>query len=190
MCTISCYYCNKVGHIKPACPKLMKNDFENVDRLRVNSENEGSFEKFKVKFEINGVECVCLRDSGSSIDVCASSSWININDLLGEYVWVKSPLDDVCHCLPLAKIKFKTKGGEFYSKAAIKPNSSPSESYLLSNRTAELIESSEKGVDMINTMETRSATKAFPPEKEKDATLNAANDFSMESADPQFYPPK
>ncbi|GFX58636.1 retrovirus-related Pol polyprotein from transposon 412 [Trichonephila clavipes] len=95
--------------------------------------------------EINGIDRVCLRDSGSSIDVC-SRSWINENDLLGEYVWLKSPLDEICHCLPLAKIKIKTKKGEFYTKAAIKQDSSDNDLYLLGNRTAELLESNEQGV--------------------------------------------
>ncbi|GFQ73727.1 retrovirus-related Pol polyprotein from transposon 297 [Trichonephila clavata] len=135
--------------MKPSCPRLTKNNYETVANLNVNSWNEDHFEKFKVKFEINGVERVCLRDSGSSIDLCARS-WINENDLSGEYVWIKSPLDDVCHCLPLAKIKMKTKGGEYYTKAAIKSNSSADEPYLLGNRTADLTESNEKGVQMIN----------------------------------------
>ncbi|GFW30754.1 hypothetical protein TNCV_4088741 [Trichonephila clavipes] len=75
---IICYYCNEVGHIKPACPKLMKTDFETVASLRVNSEDEDCFEKFKVKFEINGVERQCLRDTVSTIDLCASN-WIDEN---------------------------------------------------------------------------------------------------------------
>ncbi|GFR23123.1 retrovirus-related Pol polyprotein from transposon 17.6 [Trichonephila clavata] len=86
---IICYFCNEVGHIKPSCPRLTKNNYETVSNLIVNSWNEDYFEKFKVKFEINGVERVCLRDSGSSIDLCARS-WINENDFLGEYVWIKS----------------------------------------------------------------------------------------------------
>ncbi|GFV09745.1 retrovirus-related Pol polyprotein from transposon 17.6 [Trichonephila clavipes] len=94
--------------------------------------------------EINGIDRVCLRDSGSSIDVC-SRSWINEDDLLGEYVWLKSQLDEICHCLPLAKIKIKTKKGEFYTKAAIKQDSSDNDLYLLGNRTAELLESDEQG---------------------------------------------
>ncbi|GFR25170.1 retrovirus-related Pol polyprotein from transposon 17.6 [Trichonephila clavata] len=155
---IICYFCNEPGHIKPSCPRLTKGNYETVANLNVNSGNEDPFEKFKIKLEINGVERVCLRDSGASIDVCARS-WINENDLLGEYVWLKSPLDDVCHCLPLAKIKIKTKGGEFYTKAAIKSNSSADEPYLLGNRTADLIESSEKGVQVINAVVTRSASK-------------------------------
>ncbi|GFX84606.1 retrovirus-related Pol polyprotein from transposon 412 [Trichonephila clavipes] len=97
-----------------------------------------------MNMEINGIDRVCLRDSGSSIDVC-SRSWINEDDLLGEYVWLKSPLDEICHCLPLAKIKIKTKKGEFYTKAAIKQDSSDNDLYLLGNRTAELLESNERG---------------------------------------------
>ncbi|GFV76129.1 retrovirus-related Pol polyprotein from transposon 297 [Trichonephila clavipes] len=92
-----------------------------------------------MNMEINGIDRVCLRDSGSSIDVC-SRSWINEDDLLGEYVWLKSPLDEICHCLPLAKIKIKTKKGEIYTKAAIKQDSSDNDLYLLGNRTAELLE--------------------------------------------------
>ncbi|GFW54595.1 retrovirus-related Pol polyprotein from transposon 412 [Trichonephila clavipes] len=104
--------------------------------------------------EINGIDRVCLRDSGSSIDVC-SRSWINEDDLLGEYVWLKSPLDEICHCLPLAKIKIKTKKGEFYTKAAIKQDSSDNDLYLLGNRTAELLESNEQGVHLVNAVVTR-----------------------------------
>ncbi|GFX43605.1 hypothetical protein TNCV_510541 [Trichonephila clavipes] len=163
----------------------MKIDFETVSSLRVNSEDEDCFEKFKVKFEINGVERQCLRDTGSTIDLCPSS-WIDENDYLGEYVLVKSPLDDVCHRLPLAKVKFKTKGGEFYTKAAVKVNSHPSEPYLLSNRTAELIQSREKSVLMIDAMVARNAGKIVSFEKEREAGLNAASGFSIENADPVF----
>ncbi|GFY31112.1 retrovirus-related Pol polyprotein from transposon 17.6 [Trichonephila clavipes] len=117
--------------------------------------------------EINGIDRVCLRDSGSSIDVC-SRSWINEDDLLGEYVWLKSPLDEICHCLPLAKIKIKTKKGEFYTKAAIKQDSSDNDLYLLGNRTAELLESDKQGVHLVNAVVTRSKQKRFSPEKEKE----------------------
>ncbi|GFW39148.1 integrase_H2C2 domain-containing protein [Trichonephila clavipes] len=97
-----------------------------------------------MNMEINGIDRVCLRDSGSSIGVC-SRSWINENDLLGEYVLLKSPLDEICLCLPQAKIKIKTKKGEFYTKAAIKQDGSDNNLYLLGNRTAELLESNEQG---------------------------------------------
>ncbi|GFX82213.1 retrovirus-related Pol polyprotein from transposon 17.6 [Trichonephila clavipes] len=107
-----------------------------------------------MNMEINGIDRVCLRDSRSSIDVC-SRSWINEDDLLGEYVWLKSPLDEICHCLPLAKIKIKTKKGEFYTKAAIKQDSSDNDLYLLGNRTAELLESNEQGVHSVNAVVTR-----------------------------------
>ncbi|GFV61435.1 retrovirus-related Pol polyprotein from transposon 17.6 [Trichonephila clavipes] len=110
--------------------------------------------------EINGIDRVCLRDSGSSIDVC-SRSWINEDDLLGEYVWLKSPLDEICHCLPLAKIKIKTKKGDFYTKAAIKQDSSDNDLYLLGNRTAELLESNEQGVHLVNAVVTRREDDSF-----------------------------
>ncbi|GFT71170.1 hypothetical protein TNCV_3001761 [Trichonephila clavipes] len=121
-----------------------------------------------MNMEINGIDRVCLRDSGSSIDVC-SRSWINENDLLGEYVWLKSPLDEICHCLPLAKIKIKTKKGEFYTKAAIKQDSSDNDLYLLGNRTAQLLESNEQGVQLVNAVVTRSKQKDFPLREKKEA---------------------
>ncbi|GFU65671.1 retrovirus-related Pol polyprotein from transposon 17.6 [Trichonephila clavipes] len=165
---IICYYCNETGHIKPVFPRLRKNNFETVANLTLNTGNYDPFKKFKMNMEINGIDRVCLRDSGSSIDVC-SRSWINENDLLGEYVWLKSPLDEICHCLPLAKIKIKTKKGEFYTKAAIKQDSSDNDLYLLGNRTAELLESDEQGVHLVNAVVTRSKQKRFSPEKEKEA---------------------
>ncbi|GFW79069.1 hypothetical protein TNCV_215011 [Trichonephila clavipes] len=184
---IICYYCNEVGHIKPACPKLMKTDFETGASLRVNSEDEDCFEKFKVKFEINGVERQCLRDTESTIDLCASS-WIDENDYLGEYVLIKSPLDVVCHRLPLAKVTFKTKGGEFYTKAAVKVNSHPSEPYLLSNRTAKLIQSREKCAhDRRNVFPTQGdgadptiEFPAFDEKNERDTAQLKNYDFSSE----------
>ncbi|GFX54128.1 integrase_H2C2 domain-containing protein [Trichonephila clavipes] len=93
-----------------------------------------------MNMKINGIDRVCLRDSGSSIDVC-SRSWINEDDLLGE----------------------------FYTKAAIKQDSSDNDLYLLGNRTAELLESDEQGVHLVNAVVTRSKQKRFFPEKEKEA---------------------
>ncbi|GFS76790.1 retrovirus-related Pol polyprotein from transposon 412, partial [Nephila pilipes] len=180
---IICYYCNEIGHIKPSCPKLRKNSFETIANLNVNSENEDPFKKFKVKMEINGVDRMCLRDSGSSIDVCARS-WIQESDLLGEYVWLKSPLDYVCHCLPLAKIKIKTKGGEFYTKAAIKPDGRCDDPYLLGNRTAELINSSEQGIQLINAVVTRSAGKIHPTEVGKEIIARGQVDPPLKLVSP------
>ncbi|GFS63388.1 retrovirus-related Pol polyprotein from transposon 412 [Nephila pilipes] len=170
-------------HIKPSCPKLRKNSFETIANLNVNFENEDPFKKFKVKMEINGVDRMCLRDSGSSIDVCARS-WIQESDLLGEYVWLKSPLDDVCHCLPLAKIKIKTKGGEFYTKAAIKPDGRCDDPYLLGNRTAELINSSEQGIQLINAVVTRSAGKIHPTEVGKEIIARGQVDPPLKLVSP------
>ncbi|GFT18342.1 retrovirus-related Pol polyprotein from transposon 17.6 [Trichonephila clavipes] len=166
---IICYYCNETGHMKPVCPRLRKNNFETVANLTLNTGNYEPFKKFKMNMEINGIDRVCLRDSGSSIDVC-SRSWINENDLLGKYVWLKSPLDEICHCLPLAKIKIKTKNGEFYTKAAIKQDSSDNDLYFLGNRKAELLESNEQqGVQLVNAVVTKSKQKRFSPEREKEA---------------------
>ncbi|GFS63985.1 hypothetical protein TNCV_1129531 [Trichonephila clavipes] len=103
-----------------------------------------------MNMEINGLDHVCLRDSGSSIDVC-SWSWINENDLLGE----------------------------FYTKAAIKQDSSDNDLYLLGNRTAELLESNEQGVQLVNAVVTRSKQKRFSPEKGKEA-----NEEELELTDP------
>ncbi|GFS52616.1 uncharacterized protein NPIL_553711 [Nephila pilipes] len=86
----------------------------------------------------------------------------------GEYVWLRSPLNDVCHCLPLAKIKIETKRGEFYTKAAIKPDGRSDDPYLLGNRTVELIDSSEQGIQLINAVVTRSAEKIHPTEVGKE----------------------
>ncbi|GFQ69332.1 hypothetical protein TNCT_579241 [Trichonephila clavata] len=101
----------------------------------------------------------------------------------GRICLAQSPLDDVCHCLPLAKIKIKTNGGEYYTKAAIKSNSSAAEPYLLGNRTADLIESSEKGVQSVNAVGTRSGSK------EIDTNLHTENGSPIENGD-QSPPPE
>ncbi|GFS54698.1 hypothetical protein TNCV_2749611 [Trichonephila clavipes] len=76
-------------------------------------------------------------------------------------------------CLWL-KLKIKTKKGEFYTKAAIKQDSSDNDLYLLGNRTAELLESDEQGVHLVNAVVTRSKQKDFP-EKEKRRTKRSLN---------------
>ncbi|GFQ66342.1 hypothetical protein TNCT_378651 [Trichonephila clavata] len=81
------------------------------------------------------------------------------------------------------KIKIKTKGGEYYTKAAIKSNSSADEPYLLGNRTADLIESSEKGVQMINAVLTRSSSK------EIGTNLHTENGSPIENGD-EIPPPE
>ncbi|GFS73108.1 integrase_H2C2 domain-containing protein [Nephila pilipes] len=149
----------------------------------VNSINEDPFEKFKVKMEINGVDRVCLRDTGSSIDVCARSC-IKENDLLGEGVWLKSPLDDVCHCFPLAKIKIKTKRGEIYTKAAIKSDGRGDDPYLLGNRTAELIASIEQGIQLNNAVMTRSVEKIHPTEAGKEIIARGPVDPPLKLVSP------
>ncbi|GFW77156.1 hypothetical protein TNCV_2725861 [Trichonephila clavipes] len=132
--------------------------------------------------EINGINRVCLRDSGSFLDV-SSWSWIKENDHLGEYVWLKSPLDEIYHCLPLAKIKIKMKKGEFYTKGAIKQDISDIDLYLLGNQTAELLESNEQGVQLVNAVVTRSKQKRFSPEKEKEANEDELNKGQLELTD-------
>ncbi|GFT35380.1 hypothetical protein NPIL_622581 [Nephila pilipes] len=87
---IICYYCNEKGNIKVSCPRLRRNSFEIVANLKVSSVKADSFKKSKVKKEINGVESVCLRDSGSFLDVCARS-WIKVSDLLKGRRLVKKP---------------------------------------------------------------------------------------------------
>ncbi|GFT44418.1 retrovirus-related Pol polyprotein from transposon 412, partial [Nephila pilipes] len=180
---IICYYCNEKGHIKPSCPRLRRNSFETVANLKVNSVNEDPFEKFKVKMEINGIDRVCLRDTGSSIDVCARS-WIKESDLLGEDIWLKSPLDDVYHCFPLAKIKIKTKRGDIYSKAAIKSDGRGDDPYLLGNRTAELIASIEQGIQLNNAVVTRSVEKIHPTEVGKEIIARGQVDPPLKLVSP------
>ncbi|GFX50714.1 hypothetical protein TNCV_2723001 [Trichonephila clavipes] len=69
-------------------------------------------------------------------------------------------------CLWL-KLKIKTKKGEFYTKAAIKQDSSDNDLYLLGNRTAELLESDEQGVQLVNAVVTKSKQKDFPRERKR-----------------------
>ncbi|GFT77194.1 hypothetical protein TNCV_1984781 [Trichonephila clavipes] len=42
---IICYYCNETGHIKPVCPRLIKNNFKTVANLTLNT---GNYDPFKV----------------------------------------------------------------------------------------------------------------------------------------------
>ncbi|GFT52053.1 hypothetical protein NPIL_402271 [Nephila pilipes] len=66
------------------------------------------------------------------------------------------------------KSKLKQKMVSFIPKAVIKPDGRCDDPYLLGNRTAELINSSEQGIQLINAVVTRSAGKIHPTEAGKE----------------------
>ncbi|GFV05433.1 retrovirus-related Pol polyprotein from transposon 297 [Trichonephila clavipes] len=124
-------------------------------------ETDNQFEKRKP------IICYYCNETGHIKPVCPRLRKNNFETV--NTFWLKRPLDEICHCLPLAKIKIKTKKGEFYTKAAIKQDSSDNDLYLLGNRTAELLETNEQGVHLVNAVVTRSKQKRFSPEKGKEA---------------------
>lgn len=187
---IICYNCQKPGHIKPSCPLLRNRGSESLANLEDGKLINECFKPYMSKLVINGRERECLRDTGSSIDVCARS-WVEEGDLLGEYVWLKQPLDEDFRCLPLAKIKIKGEKGEFFTKAAIKPDNLDNGVYLLGNRTAALMVENERGLSLINAVVTRSESRRNRKETENktleknlgaDSTSDENNETIEESA--------
>ncbi|GBO45724.1 hypothetical protein AVEN_267029-1 [Araneus ventricosus] len=85
-----------------------------------------------------------LRDTGASIDL-VSRNHINSEDLTGETVRIKQPLDKNFTCLPLAKIELQSPVfGKIITKAAVIDASLDNGIYLLGNGSAQLIEEQRK----------------------------------------------
>ncbi|GBM17983.1 hypothetical protein AVEN_82667-1 [Araneus ventricosus] len=88
---------------------------------------------------VNQTEMPILRDTGASIDL-VSLNHINSEDLTGETVWNKQPLDKNLTCLPLAKIELQSpEFGKIVTKAAVLDAHLDNDIYLLGNRSAKLI---------------------------------------------------
>ncbi|GBL73612.1 hypothetical protein AVEN_158481-1 [Araneus ventricosus] len=84
------------------------------------------------------------KDTGASIDL-VSRNHINSEDLTGETVWIKQPLDKNFTCLSLAKIELQSPVfGKIITKAAVIDASLDNGIYLLGNRRAQLIEEQRK----------------------------------------------
>ncbi|GBM51274.1 Uncharacterized protein K02A2.6 [Araneus ventricosus] len=93
---------------------------------------------------VNQTEMSILRDTGASIDL-VSRNQINSEDLTGETVWIKQPLDKNFTCLSLAKIEHQSPVfGKIITKAAVVDTSLDNGIYLLGNRSAQLIEEQRK----------------------------------------------
>ncbi|GFY13995.1 retrovirus-related Pol polyprotein from transposon 412 [Trichonephila clavipes] len=163
-----CYHCNRPGHIKAVCPKLIKNKTtETLNNIEGN-ENSDFFNSYTTKSSVNGHEIDILRVTGATIDlVCAK--YINLSFFSGENVWVKQPLSPELVCLPLAVVA-SGNFGTVQTKAAVCGNHLNQHGrYLLGNKTAELI----KGnlgynflpIEILNAVQTSSQFKAAREER-------------------------
>ncbi|GBO43515.1 hypothetical protein AVEN_160694-1 [Araneus ventricosus] len=85
-----------------------------------------------------------LRNTGASVDL-VSRNHINSEDLTDETVWIKQPLDKNLTCPSLAKIELQSPElGNIVTKAAILDAHLDNDTYLLGNRSAQLIEEQRK----------------------------------------------
>ncbi|GFT36550.1 hypothetical protein NPIL_291441, partial [Nephila pilipes] len=82
------------------------------------------------------------------------------------------------------KLKIKTIRDEIYTKAAIKPDGRRDDPYLLGNRTTELIDSSEQGIQLNNAVVTRSAGKIHPTEAGKEIIARGQVDLPLKLVSP------
>ncbi|GBM38860.1 hypothetical protein AVEN_49728-1 [Araneus ventricosus] len=99
---------------------------------------ETLFAPYMSKAPVNQTEMSILRNTGASIDL-VSSNHINSEDLTGETVWIKQPLDKNFTCLPLSKIQLQSPVfGRIITKAAVIDASLDNGIYLLGNRRAQI----------------------------------------------------
>ncbi|GBM97599.1 Retrovirus-related Pol polyprotein from transposon 412 [Araneus ventricosus] len=116
---------------------------------------ENLFAPYMSKALVNQTEMSILRDTGASIDL-VSRNHINSEDLTGETVWIKQPLDKNFTCLSLAKIELQSPVfGKIITKAAVIDASLDNGIYLLGNRSAQLIEE-QRRTPNLNAVVTRS----------------------------------
>ncbi|GBL85575.1 hypothetical protein AVEN_34723-1 [Araneus ventricosus] len=141
----ACYICHSKEHLRPNCPQLRKDKpAEVVNHVGMSDSTENLFAPYMSKALVNQTEMSILRDTGASIDL-VSRNHINSEDLTGETVWIKQPLDKNFTCLSLAKIELQSPVfGKIITKAAVIDASLDNGIYLLGNRSAQLIEEQRK----------------------------------------------
>ncbi|GBM13611.1 hypothetical protein AVEN_229585-1 [Araneus ventricosus] len=116
---------------------------------------ESHFAPYMSKILVNQTELSILRDTGASIGL-GSRNHTSSEDLKGETVWIKQPLDKHFTCLPLAKIELQSPAfGKIVTKEVIIDAHFDSGIYLLRNRRAKLIEEQRKTPNL-NALVTRS----------------------------------
>ncbi|GFT48225.1 retrovirus-related Pol polyprotein from transposon 297 [Trichonephila clavipes] len=157
------------GHIKAACPKLIKNKTtETLNNIEGN-ENPDFLNSYITKGSVNGHEIDILRDTGATIDLVCTK-YINPSSFSGENVWVKQRLSPELVCLPLAVVEISGNFGTLQTKAAVSGNHLNHRGrYLLGNKTAELIKGNVGynflPVEIMNAVQTRSQVKAAREER-------------------------
>ncbi|GBN57268.1 hypothetical protein AVEN_257600-1 [Araneus ventricosus] len=141
----ACYICHSTEHLRPNCPQLKKyQPVEVVNHVGMSDSTETLFAPYMSKALVNEREMSILRDTGASIDL-VSRNHINSEDLTGETVLIKQPLDKNLTCLPLAKIELQSPElGKIVTKAAGLDAHLDNDIYLLGNRSAQLIEEQRK----------------------------------------------
>ncbi|GBL79282.1 hypothetical protein AVEN_92497-1 [Araneus ventricosus] len=152
----ACYICHSTEHLRPNCPQLRKDKpAEVVNHVGMSDSTENLFAPYMSKAQVNQTEMSTLKDTGASIDL-VSRYHINSEDLTGETVWIKQPLDKNFTCLSLAKIELQSPVfGKIITKAAVIDASLDNGIYLLGNRSAQLIEEQRKTPNL-NAVVTRS----------------------------------
>ncbi|GBL79676.1 hypothetical protein AVEN_114291-1 [Araneus ventricosus] len=115
---------------------------------------ENLFAPYMRKALVNQTEMSILRDTGASIDL-ASRNHFNSEDLTGETVWIRQPMDKNFTCLSLAKIELQSPVFGKITNAAVIDASLDNGIYLLGNRSSRLIEEQRKTPNL-NAVVTRS----------------------------------
>ena len=146
---------------------------ENIDTVKREDASSGLF-PYMSKGYVNGYGLNILRDTGASIDIVAST-YVKPEMYTGEYVRVRTPLQEESVCLPVAEVDVVGDFGRVFSKAAVVRSSLDRGYYLLGNKTAEIIErqrTQDPQPEILHAVTTR-ATKARQEIEEEEQFTDA-----------------
>lgn len=141
-----CYGCGGVGHFKnsPDCPKA-KNVVANINTI---SSVDKLFEPYTIIAKINGVEAKLLRDSAASYDI-VDAGIIKTQNYNGKCINVRGVLSEESVTLPIAEVKLSfPEVGEIDTEAAVSKQLPSGFSYLLSNRTWEMLNERKNDINV------------------------------------------
>ncbi|GFV11027.1 SCAN box domain-containing protein [Trichonephila clavipes] len=176
-------------NFKPQCDKLKKN-YETVASNETVRNGTDVLAPYTTLGTVNGIEMPILRDTGATHDLICKK-YVKPSMFINEIVWIRTPLEEIAVCLPMAEVKLDCVFGHVITKAAVLRDSLDQGKYLLGNKTAALFEEVKKNkkiqVYMVNAVETRSQKKLTEESKQdlnmSEETIPERNEKNRESPD-------
>ncbi|GFV98138.1 SCAN box domain-containing protein [Trichonephila clavipes] len=125
---LQCYECGSYSHLRPQCEKLKKN-YETVASNGTVKNGTDVLAPYTSLGTVNEIEMPILRDTGATLDLICKK-YVKPSMFINETVWIRTPLEEIAVCLPMAEVELDCVFGHVITKAAVLRDSLDQGKYL------------------------------------------------------------